>query len=508
MMIERKACLLLTLIAGGCTVGPNFVPPDPGAPAVLANLTPPQGLSGKRPASRPVAEPVDPAWWRLFNDPVLSGLVERVAGENLDVQLATTRIAESRAQLGIASAAQFPMVRGSAAYVTQQASSKGIFGLLGSASAGSQAGGIRGSKLEPFDLYSYGFDASWELDLWGRVRRSVESSDATLAGSAEARRDALLSAMAEVARDYIQLRGVQASLQISRSNLATSQQSLGLVQDRAAGGLTTDLDVANASAQYSTIAAELPRLEQQQAQLINAISQLLGQEPRAVEAELITPEPVPPVPPEVPVGLPGELARRRPDIRQAEAELHSATADIGVAVADFYPSVTLSGSVGIQALRLKDISNWDAHQYSFGPSISIPIFEGGRLKSNLALRTAQQQEAALKYQQVVLRSWHEVDNALTAYDTEQRRRTTLARAVEQNRRALGLAQNRYRAGVADFLSVLESQRALLATDQALAESTAAVSGNLVSIYKALGGGWEINLPVVAGSDDGPGGKGT
>ena len=496
-MRQFKAGFVLALILGGCTVGPDFVPPDDGAPAILGDLEGRKPISGKLAASQPVAEAVDPVWWRLFGDPTLSALVERVAGENLDVQLATTRLAESRAQLGITSAAQFPQLRGSGSYFTQQASNKGIFALLGPAAAGSRSGGIKGSKLQPFDLYSYGFDASWELDLWGRVSRSIESSDATLAASAEMRRDALLSAMAEVARDYIQLRGVQASLGIAANNLRTSQQSLGLVQERAAAGLTNDLDVANASAQVSTIDAELPRLQQQQAQLINAIGLLLGQEPGMVGAELLTAKPVPPVPPLVPVGLPGELARRRPDIRQAEAELHSATAEIGVAVASFYPTVTLSGSIGIQALRAKDLTNWDAHQYSFGPAITIPIFEGGRLKANLALHTAQQQEAALKYQQVVLRSWHEVDNALTAYDAEQHRREALARAVELNRRALGLAQTRYSAGVADFLSVLEAQRSLLATEQSLAESTAAVSGNLVSIYKALGGGWETAFPVDA-----------
>ncbi len=494
MIFQCKAAVLMAVILAACTVGPDFVPPDAGTPAVLTDLEGRKTTFGKPAASQPVADAVDPAWWRLFNDPVLSDLIERVAGENLDVQLATSRLAESRGQLGITSASQFPRLNGSAGYITQQASSKGIFGLLGAGAAGSQAGGIRGSRLQPFDLYSYGFDASWELDLWGRVRRSIESSDAALTASAEARRDALLSAMAEVARDYIQLRGAQASLAIAQRNLRTSRQSFSLVQERATGGLVTDLDVANASAQVATIEADLPRLQAQQAQLINAISLLLGQEPGAVSAQLLTPEPVPPVPPRVPVGMPGELARRRPDIRQAEAELHSATADIGVAVANFYPTVTLSGSIGIQALRLKDISNFDAHQYTLGPSLSVPIFDAGRLKGNLALRTAQQQGAALRYQQVVLRSWHEVDNALTAYDTEQRRRDALARAVVQNRRALAQAQTRYSAGVADFLSVLDAQRSLLSTEDALAQSTTAVSGNLVSIYKALGGGWETALP--------------
>ena len=215
----------------------------------------------------------------------------------------------------------------------------------------------------PFDVYQVGFDASWEVDLWGRVRRSVEFAD-RVGGGVErgARAATLLSSLAELARDYIQLRGTQSLLQIARDNVRIAQQNLQLTQQRAAGGVTTDLDVANAAAQLRTTAAEIPRLEQQESELINAISLLLGQPPNALQAELIQAKPVPPVPPRVPVGLPSELARRRPDIRQAEAQLHAATADIGVAVADFYPSVKLSGSLGLQSLQPWQMFNIDARQ--------------------------------------------------------------------------------------------------------------------------------------------------
>jgi NodT family efflux transporter outer membrane factor (OMF) lipoprotein len=297
-----------------------------------------------------------------------------------------------------------------------------------------------------------------------------------------------------MARDYIQLRGVQSLLRIARDNVKTAQQSLDLTQQRAAGGVTTDLDVANAAAQLRTVAAEIPRLVQRESELINAIGLLLGQPPNTLQAELIREKPVPPIPPRVPVGLPSELARRRPDIRQAEAQLHATTADIGVAVASFYPSVSLTGSVGLQSLQPWQMFNLNARQYGVGPGVTIPIFEGGQLSATLALRTAQQQAAAIGYQKVVLTAWHEVDNALTAYQTEQARRDQLIQAVTQNQRALGLAQSRYQEGVADFLQVLTAQQNLLSTQQQLALTTTNVSANLVTLYKALGGGWETQLP--------------
>jgi NodT family efflux transporter outer membrane factor (OMF) lipoprotein len=208
---------------------------------------------------------------------------------------------------------------------------------------------------------------------------------------------------------------------------------------------------------------------------------------------------VPPVPPQVPIGLPSELARRRPDIREAEAQLHAATADIGVAVADFYPKVTLDGSIGLQALKFKDLGSWNARQYGLGPTISLPIFEGGRLRATLALRRVEQQEAALNYQQTVLQAWHDVDNALTAYAAEQKRLDALREAVLQNRRAVDLSRQRYTQGVADFLNVLDAERSLLQAQLQLADSTTTVSQNLVQLYKALGGGWEKDYPVETAS---------
>jgi NodT family efflux transporter outer membrane factor (OMF) lipoprotein len=494
--LRRFPAAAALLLLAGCTVGPNFETPEWLSPASwFAKKAEPI----QRTPSLPVAEPIDPDWWDLFKDPALTALERRVAGENLDVQVATVRLAESRAQLGIVGAAQFPNLNANGSYTRQKASDVGVFSnapnaLGANGASGSTTGGVSSSVLNAFDVYQVGFDASWEVDLWGRVRRSVESATASVEASAEARRDTLISNLAELARDYIQLRGIQLQLQIARDNTKTAQQSLQLTQQRATGGVTTDLDVANAAAQLRTTEAQIPALEQQESEFINAISLLLGQPPNTLQAELIKPKPVPPIPPRIPVGVPSELARRRPDVRQAEAQLHATTADIGVAVANFYPSVTLTGSVGLQSLQPWQMFNLNARNFAAGPGITIPIFEGGQLRATLVLRKAQQQEAAIFYQKTVLNAWHEVDNALTAYRTEQVRRDRLAEAVAQNQRALSLAQSRYQEGVADFLQVLTAQQNLLSTQQQLALATTNVSANLVAVYKALGGGWETQMP--------------
>ncbi len=501
------------LLLAGCTVGPDFERPNFWSPASWFSARPnPARLE----ASMPVAEPVDAEWWKTFKDPVLTGLVRRVAAGNLDVRTAVVRVAQSRAQRGIAGADQFAQLNGNGSYTRERLSKQGVIGLFGGGGGtnsvsgggslpGTQSNGLGGRQggvpsstgIPAFDLFQGGFDASWELDLWGRVRRSVESADATLEASTEAQRAQLLSSIAEVARDYVQLRGTQETLRITRANLSAAQESVQLTTERARGGLATDLDVANARAQLESTAATVPQLEQQEAQGINAIGLLLGMPPAALQAELSPPKPVPPVPPRVPVGLPSELARRRPDIRQAEAQLHAATADIGTAKADFYPKLTLSGSVALQALQVKNLG-FSAGTYSYGPSLTIPLFEGGRLRGTLQLREAQQQEAAVAYQRTVLQAFTDVDNALIAYAAEQRRRNRLAEQVAQSRRAFNLAQSQYRQGISDFLQVLTAQRTMLAAEQQLSDSTATVSANLVALYKALGGGWEADLPA-----DGP-----
>ena len=511
MSSVRVACAAAAIsLLAGCTVGPNFAEPSLFAPSSWFASRPPQ----PRTVSLTAPEPIDPDWWKLFNDPELVDLERQIAAANLSVRLATIRLAESRYERGVAAADQFPGVNGNASYTREKVSTEGVAALIGSSGSSTTAStnGLGGTTngfptpspgIPSFDLFQSGFDASWEVDLWGRVRREVESADASVEASAEARRDSLLSNLAELARDYLQLRGQQRDLEIVKQTLASDQQSLSLTQERQRGGLTTDLDVSNAAAEVASTAAQIPNLEQQIATTMNALAFLLGETPGALNAKLQTAQPVPPVPPVIPVGVPSELARRRPDIREADAQLHAATADIGQAEADFLPKVTLSGSAGLQSLQLKNLGNWGAKMYSIGPSITLPIFEGGRLKYTLDLRKAQQQEAAVTYQQTVLRAFHEVDDALTAYSAEQLRQRQLATAVSQSSRTLDLARQQYVQGLATFLDVLTAERTLYSAQRSYADSTTTISTNLVQLYKALGGGWEDTFPRGAPSEAAP-----
>lgn len=533
---------LLAAVAGCAPVGPDYKQPTPQwNPSSWTGSGPAPGVPVKpvkETISTAVPQPVDPQWWTVFHDDELTALEKRVAATNFDVQTASLRLAESRASFGVAQANLLPTVDANASYTRQLLAREGVLGLFPGAgapttasshSSSASAGGLANTPLsttpgatganglagtqggvpnlgqlyQPFNLYQFGFDTSWEIDLWGRVRRNIESAQAAIQQNADAQRDVLLTALAEMARDYIQLRGVQRNIEITERNLDTAKQSLDLTQQRATGGVTTDLDVANAAAQVETVESQLPSLHGQERQIINAIAFLVGQPPESMQAELAVAHPIPPVPPQIPVGVPSELARRRPDIREAEAQLHQATATVGVAVADFYPRFLISGSVGLQAIEAKYLGSWyNAGNYSFGPYVSLPIFEGGMLHRVLELRQDQQKEAAIAYQRTVLNALHEVDNGLIAYDAEQHRRNRLEQAVVQNRRAVQLAQDRYAQGVADFLSVLEAEQNLLAAEQQLTDSVTNVSTDLVQIYKALGGGWEPDLPDKPGGEKG------
>lgn len=490
--------LSLVTLLSACTMGPDFQRPVPASPAQWQ--APPAAGDVRSVA---VPEPIDPRWWDTFGDPLLTELVSRAVQNNLDIKVAAARLAESRAQLGQTRADEFPTLNGNASYTRELQSADGVIGLLGGsgASQGTATNGLGGrqggvptqssttSGLPPFNLYQYGFDASWELDLWGRVRRTTENASATVDAQEDARHDAILSTVAEVARDYLDLRGTQQKLKITKENFVFAQRTVQLTSERARHGLATDLDVANAQSQAASTAADIPQSQQQEAKLINAIGLLLGEYPQALAARLTAGSADPVVPPRVPIGLPSELARRRPDIRQAEAQLHAATASIGAAKADFFPKITLSGSVAIQATQFTDLGSWGARSYSAGPSLSIPVFEGGRLRATLALREAQQQEAAINYQKTVLSAFRDVDDALTGFAAEQRRRDRLDDSVQASRRGLEIANQRYVRGISNYLDVLTAQKTLLTNEQQLADSTATVTTNLVALYKALGGGW-------------------
>jgi NodT family efflux transporter outer membrane factor (OMF) lipoprotein len=463
-------------LVGCATVGPDFQRPAAGLPDHWA-------VGAERTSNDTDPVDIDARWWKAFNDPELSSLVERAAAANLDVKAATTRWMQARAARRMTGADAEPSVSGTASYQHARSSQNGLLDISG----------LDGKK--DYNVWQPQLDASWEADLWGRVRREIEASDARIEASAELRRGVLLSVFAETARDYLQLRGVQAQQSIVQQNLDMARHGLRLTQIRFADGVSSSLETAEASAQVSAIEAKLPSLENDRVRLVNALSYLLGEPPRALEHELQAVAPIPPGPARVPPGLPSELAERRPDIREAEARLHAATADIGVAVGDFYPRITLSAGFGLQAMHAGDLDQWRSHTFGIGPALNVPIFEGGRLKGQLALRKAQQQEAMIHFQRTVLGAWHEVDDAISEYGALQQRHDKLAATVDQDRIALENANRQYVAGVTDFLQVLTVQRDLLAAQQALAVSSTDVSTSLVSLYKALGGGWQTTFPL-------------
>ncbi|WP_321952150.1 TolC family protein [Paraburkholderia bannensis] len=478
-----------------CTVGPDFVKPEAQhGQAWTAHNT-------AAAVSHVTDKDFDLQWWSIFDDPMLSQLIARATASNLDVRIAANRLEQSRLARRIVSSAYMPSVGANATAQRMGSSADGIMSLLGvtkptpasSVADGTGYGntGISGSDgSAPFNLFQYGFDATWELDIWGKTRRSVEAADAMTAATDEERHAVVLDVRAETATDYVALRTTQASLDTTRHTLDLANKALDLTKKRREAGAATSLEQAEADAQVQSIASRIPELESRRDKLINALSLLVAEPPGALGSELDATKPIPPVPAEVPVGVPSELAHRRPDIREAEDKLHAATADIGVAKADFYPQLTLSGSFGMQSLSFPNLGSWAARQFGVGPTLSLPIFQGGRLVGTLHLRKAQQQEAALQYQKTVLNAWHEVDDALIEYDAEQRRRTNLAASVEQNRTAYDAALARYKAGAATFLDVLVVQQAYLDAETQYVNSDGNVSLTAIRLYKALGGGWE------------------
>jgi NodT family efflux transporter outer membrane factor (OMF) lipoprotein len=487
---------LLCFALNGCLVGPNFEHPQTTTPDVFNRTQTAQA------SSKAVESEFSREWWTLFNDPMLDSLEQQLTDANLDVAAASARLRQSRAEQRIAGAEEYPTLDGAASYDRERGSPNGILSLLGVTPTGSQpqsASGsaplgvapLPGSKGSPaYNLYQFGFDASWELDIWGRARRGVEAATALSDASYADRNAVLLSARAELARDYIQLRDTQALLQIARQNLEIARDVTKLTEKRVCEGVTTDLDVANASAQAESIESLIPTFESRCETTINAIGVLLAKEPGELQQMLAEPRDVPALPGQVPIGVPSELVQRRPDIRKAEAQLHAATAAIGMAKADFYPRISLNGSAGFQSLQLSNLADWASGQFVVGPSITLPIFEGGRLKGALHLREAQQQEAAIVYKRTVLQAWREVDDALVVYDAEQRRRDRLKTVVSLNQRALSIARQRYKAGAVDFLDVLNVQKQLLDAQSNLEQSKADAAANLITLCKVLGGGWE------------------
>ncbi|MEE8658979.1 Efflux transporter outer membrane subunit [Acetobacteraceae bacterium EV16G] len=466
----------LKLIAGffcltSCAVGPDFKSPEMHAPARYGQ---------QKAADQTYAAAVDTRWWRAFRDPELNSLVSRLARQNLDLKQGLARIDQAGARVRIARSQGLPNLDWTGSYSYVHQSKSGFVSLVTR----------RPDAPTDYNFFQNTLGASWDLDLFGRVRRMTEAQRASQLAATERRHALALSVVARLSDTYMQLRGVQDVLRVTRATRDIAKSNLKLVGDRYREGANTTADLARARGEVTAIDAMIPPLQNSETQLINAIGLLLAEPPEALAVELRQPDMQPAAPPTVPTGLPSALAHRRPDIREAEAQLHAATAEIGAAKASFYPDIILNGQVGTQTLSAQQFFSMPARQFTTGPSLVLPIFEGGRLSGNLRLTKAAQKQAALQYRQTVLTAWNEVDNALSAYQQFKTRHAVVAETLREARKTLSATRQQYREGATDYLDVNSALRDVLAGEAAFAESRTEINVALVALYKALGGGWD------------------
>ncbi len=492
----RWAAMILLAI-GGCNVGPDYQPPQVKVAGsyFAASSGGAAGSSTSRPTQISEQAARVTQWWALFNNPTLNSLIDEALESNLDLRLAQARVREARALRAVASGGEYPTISASAAYSYQRLSKN---------APRYNAFSIPGFPWE-FDLYQAGFDASWELDIFGRVRREVQAADATVGASVEERRNVLLSLLAETARNYAELRGFERQLAIALQNQRLGRQTVELTRNRVANGVAPELDLTRAQAQSATTSARIPSLRIEVDQALTRLGVLLGRdalelEPRLMRREPATTQPTDvalpellALPAEVPVGFPSDLLRRRPDIRRAERQLAASTARIGSAVADLFPRFSLTGNFNMQSGDLGSLVDLNSRSFGFGPSVMWPIFEGGSLRAAIDVRNAQQQQALVQYQITVINAVREVRDAITTFGYEQDRRAQLNAAVTADRKSYDMANQMYQQGLVDFLAVLDAERSLFASEDALAQSDRLVLTDLIALYKALGGGWEIEL---------------
>jgi NodT family efflux transporter outer membrane factor (OMF) lipoprotein len=466
----------ILIALSGCAVGPDYHPPK---------ITPPNKWSepmrgGETSNVQPVA-----AWWKTFHDPELNSLIQRAVMSNHDLRVAEARVREARAQYSGAFAQLWPTLDGGGAYQRVGRSHN-------NPSLGAPIPGLGALALpsKPFqnDVYLYGFDSAWEIDVFGGTRRQVEASKAELAAAELGKRDVVVSLLGEVARNYVETRGLQNRLEIAHNNIKSQEEGLALTQARFKSGLTSELDVQQATALLANTRSLVPVIETGIQQSIHRLGVLLGQEPGSLQAELCKPSPLLAKAPKVPVGLPADLLRRRPDIQRAERELAAANARIGVATADLFPKFSLTGGIG--GISVSDWYSSGSRFWNFGPTVQWRIFDAGRIRANIRVQNARQEQALALYEKSVLTAMEDVENALVAYAKEQERHRCLKQAVEANRDALHLASQNYANGLANFINVLDAERSLHQAEDSLAQSDTAVLQNLVVLYKALGGGWD------------------
>jgi NodT family efflux transporter outer membrane factor (OMF) lipoprotein len=487
----------MTIALSGCMVGPDYRRPEIDTPADYSGT---KQLSEM--AASETAELDD--WWAQFHDRELDSLIDRAMRGNLDLQTAVSRIREAREQTIVAGAAALPSVNADADVNRTRLSQNGglsqiagqFAGAGGNGQGGAQAGGGQsggagiGVPGSAFTTYTLGFDASWEIDVFGGVRRAVEAAQARAEQALWESRDSAVSVSAEVASDYFTLRSVQRQIALSREQIERQRQTLALVEARYKYGFVTELDVHQQRTQLGAVEASLPALEAQTAAQIHALAALLGEQPDALQAELAPTAARQSVATPLPVGLPSELLRRRPDIRAAERALAASNAEIGAAVADLFPKFTLSGMFEFVSLDLRNLLDSASRQHSATAAITWPIFSGNRIRANIQIREEQNKQALYAYRKAVIRALQDVEDALSRYANERKRNGILRDTLVEAQSALDVARSQYVAGVVDLTPVLAAQATVLDTQNQLAQSDASLDRDLVSLYKGLGGGWQ------------------
>ena len=430
------------------------------------------GITGEALNPKRLAE-----WWTTLKDPVLSSLIDRAVVNNPDIRKVRAKIREQRARRNISNAGLFPTIDSSGSFTRRKGSEE------------------TGSGKET-DFYSAGFDAGWELDLFGGTRRSVEASTADLQASREDLRDVLVSLLAEVALNYADVRSFQSRIEVAERNLKIQDETYQLAQLRYETGLANEFAVYQAKYNLENTRSNIPNLRAALEEAINRLAVLMGDNPgAAIHAELKEQKPVPVGRPDLAVGIPADILRQRPDIRRAERQLAAQTARVGVATAEMYPKINLTGSIGFESLSLDNLISAGSRAYSFGPRITWPIFKAGSIRSNIEVQSALQEQYLIQYEAAVLKALEEVENALVAYMEEQNRRQSLSDAKRAALQAAALAQDLYKAGLTDFTSVLDAQRSLLSFEDQLIQNEGNIISSLIRLYKALGGGWTSLAPL-------------
>ncbi len=471
---------VLSVLVTACAVGPDYVAPTRQAPASF-NEAPPNA-----PANAPVQE-IDDAWWKILGDPVLEGLLEKALTSAPSIAEAQGRVREARALTGVAGADRFPTVDAVGQYARQLGSENVPIGV--------PPGGL--GQGEHSNLWQAGFDASWEMDVFGSQRRTVEAANANYQAVSEERADVVLTLLAEVARNYVELRGAQRRTEVARQNLAIEEDLRKLTESLLAAGLAPQQDLLRAQAQASDIEAAIPQFATDERTAEYRIAALIGQPSSEIVAELSEPAPIPQAVSEVPVGLPSELLERRPDVRAAERRIAVANARIGIAKADLYPHFSLNAVTGLESLYFSSFTSASSGYYQIGPGITWRIFDAGRIRFQVRAESARTDVAAAVYQRSVLEAFRDVETALVSYANAKVRSNHLAAESAADQQATDIATLLYKKGVESFLPVLDAERSLYAAEDALALSQRDSSLALIALYKSLGGGWATVGPELS-----------